>query len=232
MEKQMKKRIICCWVLFCMLLVLGGCGETTSENIGEEALFNPEESSLENVVYTLENGKCPARMPHFSATYDSAVIDGLNQEVKELHQTLFEPVSDTDVQMDVKVENFENDRYLQSVICYVSYPLVGGYGDVISYNYDRVQDKRLTLTDAFVLKNTTLDDVRQMVIDSCFKTKPLMENETTIYGATVDGFVLDDKDNCVFYGNVDLCINGNTQWSYIYQFDFETQEIEIYDLEL
>ena len=97
-------------------------------------------------------------------------------------------------------------------------------------NYDRIQDKKITLTDALVKKETTLDDVRQMVIDSCLRMKELSDKETSIYCVTVDGFSLDANDNCTFYGNVDLCLNGTTQWSYIYSFQFETQTVEIYDL--
>ena len=84
------------------------------------------------------------------------------------------------------------------VVRYVEYPLVGGYGDIASYNYDRIQDKKITLTDALVKKETTLDDVRQMVIDSCLRMKKLSDKETSIYGVTVDGFSLDANDNCTF----------------------------------
>lgn len=159
------------------------------------------------------------------------MIEELNQDIMDGPGAIYEKDKDgKEIIPEIRTTEYSTNQYLQVVVRYVEYPLVGGYGDIASYNYDRIQDKKITLTDALVKKETTLDDVRQMVIDSCLRMKKLSDKETSIYGVTVDGFSLDANDNCTFYGNVDLCLNGTTQWSYIYSFQFETQTVEIYDL--
>ena len=211
-----------------IFLCLIGCA--AKEETTEAVNYEPEDSSLKYAVHTELDGHV-IELPQFASTHDSAVIEELNRDIMEGPGTVYEKDKDgEEIIPEIRTTEYNTDQYLQAVVRYVEYPLVGGYGDVSSYNYDRIQDKKITLTDALVKKKTTLDDVRQMVIDSCLRMQELSDKETSIYGVTVDGFSLDANDNCTFYGNVDLCLNGTTQWSYIYSVRFETQTVEIYDL--
>lgn len=220
--------------LVMVLAAIGSClcliGCAAKEDATEAVNYASEDSSLTYAVHTELDGHA-IELPQFTSTHDSAVIEELNQDIMDGPGAIYEKDKDgKEIIPEIRTTEYSTNQYLQVVVRYVEYPLVGGYGDIASYNYNRIQDKKITLTDALVKKETTLDDVRQMVIDSCLRMKELSDKETSIYGVTVDGFSLDANDNCTFYGNVDLCLNGTTQWSYIYSFQFETQTVEIYDL--
>lgn len=213
------------------MIFLCGCGSHTVSEQTEQVTYKPEDSSVTYAVQTEEHGY-PVQIPSFASVHESSAIGEINQEIEDLLTALYKKDQDSEVtHPQIVTEVYENDRYLQAVSRYVEYPLVGGYGDVASFNYDRIHDKKLTLTDALVMKQTTLDDVRQMVTDSALNQKEPAEKEISIYGVTVDGFSLDENDQCTFYGNADLCLDGSTQWSYIYEFQYDTQTLKIYDLE-
>lgn len=211
------------------LLFLTGCGKQTAQTTTREMQYEAEASAISYCVNLEQDGHL-VQIPEFVSEHESAVLEEINQEIADTIGVFYEEdKTQTEVCFEAVTDVYETSEYLQVVVRYVEYPLVGGYGDVISYNYDRIQDKRLTLTDALVENQTTLDDVRQMVIDVCLKQ--LAEKEITIYGATVDGFSMDENHNCKFYGNVDLCDETQAHWSYIYCFDYETQTVSIYNLE-
>ena len=219
-----------CMTVILLALGTAGCGTAAQGGTDQEAkTYAPEQSGLEYALQT-ETDAHPVEIPEFHSEHESAVVAQLNQEIEDQLMKLYADDKSTDQIPEIETEFYTNDQYLQAVCRYVEYPLVGGYGDVVSYNYDRIHDKQITLTDALVAKQTTLDDVRQMVTDSCLQTAELAKDGASIYGVTVDGFVFDEEENCAFYGNVDISMDGASPWSYVYRFEYESQTVTIYNL--
>ena len=221
------RKIITYIICFSLLVSLCACGEKSEEKT--DVTLNKEDTTL---VFSIDEmvGTHPVQIPEYHSKVQSEVVSELNQDIKDLLLPIYEQEG-SEKEPQILTTIYDNDRYLQAVVQYVEYPLVGGNGDVTSYNYDRIKDKRVTLTDALILSQTTLDDVRQMVIDAFLLTGKATENETAIYGVTVDGFVLDEKDACVFFGNIDLCFGNDTPWSYVYAYDYTSGTVTVYDLQ-
>ena len=168
----------------------------------------------------------PIQIPEFQSKCDSSVVKSMNNDITDLLMPVYEQ-KDNGKKPCIITEIYDNNRYLQAVCQYAVYPLDGKYEKVVSYNYDRIQDKKLTLTDALIASGTTLDDVRQLVNDYFVHQYEDSENEIAIYGVTVDGFVMNEDDSCIYYGNV--CIGNDAYTLYIYAFDFTTKEARLYD---
>lgn len=230
MAGTIKKHAGICIGLILFAVGTAGCsaGEHKDQKQAEKT-YAPEESGLTYALQT-ETDAHRVEIPVFQSENESAAVAQLNQEIEDQLMSLYEDDKSTEKIPEIETEFYVNDQYLQAVCRYVEYPLVGGYGDVVTYNYDRIHDQQITLTDVLVTKQTTLDDVRQMVTDSCLQTAELAQTGASIYGVTVDGFVLDEEDNCAFYGNVDISMDGASPWSYVYRFGYETQTVTIYNL--
>lgn len=228
MAGKIKRKCLVCFFVLVSMFAACGCRETKSE---ETVSYAPEDSAVSFSVQTKIDGH-PVEIPVFSSVHESTQLAEINREIDDTLGTLYEKDKDSaEITPEIRTDLYENPKYLQALCRYVEFPLVGGQGDVVSYNYDRVHDKQITLTDALILKETTLDDVRQAVTDSCLREKDLLDKEITVYGVTVDGFVLDEENHCDLYGNIDFSLNGKTQWSYIYRYEFENGTLEIYDLQ-
>lgn len=230
MAGTIKKYAAGCMTVLLFTLGTAGCSTGAQKSTDQEAkTYAPEESNLGYAIQT-ETDAHPVEIPVFQSKNESAVVAQLNLEIEDQLMSLYEDDKSTDQIPEIETELYTNDQYLQAVCRYVEYPLVGGYGDVVTYNYDRIHDKQITLTDALVTKQTTLDDVRQMVTDGCLQTAELAQTGASIYGVTVDGFVFGEEGNCAFYGNVDISMDGASPWSYVYRFEYETQMVTIYNL--
>ncbi len=222
------KRHILTYVI-CILTMFSFCACGEEPEKSQDVTLNIEDTTLTLSVDEMA-GTHPLQIPEFHSEVESEVVPALNQDITDLLMPLYEQ-DEEEKEPQIVTELYDNARYLQAVVQYVEYPLVGGNGDVITYNYDRIYDKRVTLTDALILCQTTLDDVRQNVIDSFLQSEKASEKETAIYGVTVDGFVLDEKDVCTFFGNIDLCFGSDTPWSYVYAYDYSSGVVTVYDLQ-
>lgn len=219
MVKGGKRIVIYCIIVY-LCVMFCACGQQSTEE--STVTLKKEDTSITFCVDEKE-GQYPILIPEFESQVESAVVSSINSDIKDILMPVYEqkqsgknPCIDTEI--------YDSDRYLQVVSRYAVYPLEDGYEKVVSFNYDRVRDKRITLTDALIESGTTLDEIRQEINDYFVSTY----NEIATYGVTVDGFRIDDNNACVFLGNV--CLGTDNDYTlYVYAFDYSTGRAELYD---
>lgn len=228
-NKQNFKRI---FALCCMAaLFLAGCSAAGSGENTENVFSYETDVSLS--VDECIDDKYVVQIPEFSAVPESSTIDDMNSDIDSLLVSMYEADMDTgDKIPEIKTEIYESEKYLQAVVMYVEYPLLGSDGDVISYNYQRDDNRRLTMSDALIMSDTTLDDLKNIIIDRYYSMEPSSDMDVfntelaAVYGITVDGFIIKEDGSIDFYGNIDISINGDEPWSYIFKYNAQTDELE------
>lgn len=213
---------------FCILaicFVLTSCQEEKTTNVKQT--IAPTDTSLHMEISETLKDRYIIQIPRFSCTKNSEAINDINTDIDTLLTTLYKNTDNNpDTTPEIRTTNFTSDHYLQSVVYYVEYPLLGSDGDVTSYNYDRINDTRIMLSDALVIAETTLDDLKDEIVDAYSSSTNNTEN-SAIYGITVDGFTLTDDNHITFYGNIDISENEKNPWSYIFSYDYQTKAFSI-----
>ena len=247
----------CIMILLSICMIAGcmtGCsGTKNADNKDENALIDidPAASSMVLAVDEVIDGKHPVQIPRYESTIDSQVIEGINSDIDKLLMPVYERYLEADAERSKEVDsendtenNSENnsedavipdirtildesDKYLQAVVMYVEYPLLGSDGDVVSYNYVRAEDRVLTLSDALIRAETTLDDLKNEIIEVYYILNQDTEEMLSIYGITVDGFIINEDSSIDFYGNIDISVNAEEPWSYIYRYNNGSGEMEL-----
>lgn len=230
--ERISKSIGIATVLLCMAaIILTGCGSSDyKENV---TTVSASDSSLSLCIDEIIDNKYVVQIPEFASVSQSKVIDDINEDISSLLIPVYESYMEGGKKVpEIKTILSESDKYLQAVSAYVEYPLLGSDGDVVSYNYVRDEDRRVTLSDALIMSDTTLDDLKNTIFDVYYHMvqKETIDSDSefdAIFGITVDGFIINEDDSLDFYGNIDISSNGNDPWSYIYKYNNINENLEI-----
>lgn len=224
-NKNKYMHMMLCTILISLCL-LTGCSDATVEENAE--LIDPNTSSMKLLVDETIDDRYKVQIPIFESTIGSEVIDDINRDIDMLLVSMYErDMEDEDKTSDIRTIIDDSSKYLQAVVMYVEYPLLGSDGDVVSYNYVRDEDKRLTLSDALIIAETTLDDLKNEIVEVYYAMNQDSADELSIYGMTVDGFIINEAEAIDFYGNIDISVNASEPWSYIFRYSCDEGYMEL-----
>ena len=72
------------------------------------------------------------------------MIEELNQDIMDGPGAIYEKDKDgKEIIPEIRTTEYSTNQYLQVVVRYVEYPLVGGYGDIASYNMTGFRIRKL-----------------------------------------------------------------------------------------
>lgn len=221
------KKITNVLVISCLGILLCSCGTESGDNEKQQISLTKEDTVINLQVDETVNGH-PVQIPKLESKVQSKVVDAINYDIDFLLMDLYnKALEKEDIDPQVKTTIYDENQYLQIICRYVEFPLLGCYGDVVSYNYDRIKDERLMLSDALVLSGTTLDDLKQEIVDNYLKLDEIKETDAAIYDITVNAFRILDKDVIEYWGKLTVSFNEQTPWGYTYIYNFETKELTV-----
>lgn len=210
------------FVLWC--LTFAGCSAEKQEDTKE---LSRDDTSVAFQISESVNGHT-VQIPRFESKVDSTVVQELNQDISNLLVDLYDrAMADDTTDPMVVTDVFDGERYLQTVSRYVEYPLLGADSDVVSYNYDRIKDKRLFLSDALLLSDITLDDLKQEILDVYLTSEEARQQEVAVYGMTVDAFHIQESGQVTYWGKLVISKNEQEPWGYTFSYDFGTQMVTL-----
>ena len=220
----MKKKIRNLVFLF-MTCLLCGCSGTQGGSTESTVNLNKEDSSLSLVRDEVVDGY-EIQIPQFQSQTDSATVAEMNRQIEELTGWFLTKIQDG-CHARIHTDLYEDDRYLQVLIQYKSYPLVGGNADVVTYNYDRIADKQILFSDVVIELGTTMDDLKQEAIDAYLESDDAKNNEAFVDGIRVDGFLYEEGEP-VFYGSIAISYANSEPWAYVYGYHWNQKKMVIY----
>lgn len=212
-----------------LLLLLTACGKTEEAASGEVIDNSRTAIALTTQEY---NGGNIVEIPMI--VYDGenpqlASYDGKNQEIERINDDIKNGIQQTyntflsnaqDGNIEIKTYPFSNETYLQIVMTYIEYPSYGSDGKMWSYNFNKKENRYITLEEQMESVGLTADALAEKV-----KAKYTPESDTLSIGTvTPVGFLLRDGDTH-FLLEVQINNTESSPWTCFYSYAPQLDEL-------
>lgn len=127
---------------------------------------------------------------------------------------------------EIRSYPFESEKYLQVVMTAITYPNYATYGEAYSYNYDIINDKTISLDDAYNMLGTTEEDIcsniEKQVATVAFAGEKFDKAE-------IEAFRIKPDDSMDFYVKIYFKSDNAEDNNRLFTFDYMTNELKPYD---
>lgn len=149
-------------------------------------------------------------------------IEALNNSIKFGLQMIYNDFMDSGAEGSIEIRTypFTDDKYLQMVSTYVTYPSYGTDGNITSYNFDKEENKFMALDDVINDANLTREDISEGI-------KELFEPEAEgdfVSEVSTTGFLI-QNGYTQFLNEVTVENPEAEPWVYFYSYYPETKEL-------
>ncbi len=198
--------------------------KTTKEKDTDDVKVSKKESINARITFPTQDydDEVIAEIPYIECDGESSEIDSLNRLINQgigmIYNNFLNDYVAGDGSIEIRSYPMTNDRYIQVVLTYNTYPCYGTAGSIYSYNYDRDNDEVVTLEMA--LDKTGM---RQANFKSDVESLFMPDNVNNYVGdVQVTGFYTAINGNgeevTYFLLEVEVCNDEADPWTYFYEY--------------
>lgn len=160
------------------------------------------------------------------------VLEMINNHIKaNLLQTYndFNGFNDSDdFQIEIKTYPFTDKRMIQLIITQILYPNYGTEGDIMSYNFDKDNNERITLDAMFERLNISQDAIEKGAKNSFVSER----GKEYVDKVEVQGFRYIDDNSADFFLKIFVINPDADPWDGLYKYSYTPKEQKLSKLDI
>lgn len=152
---KMRKSSLLLVLVMCFTVAFSGCEKVSDESekdLGTSITTSQNDKNVRIEIQIEDNdGNNKVQIPKFVADQSSEAIDSINADIGDLI-TVYEDAKHNVLKWpEIFTYTYESDEYLQAVVEYQEMPSLDLDYNVMTFNYDKENDKALRIADALSL---------------------------------------------------------------------------------